>query len=383
LSLLKQLPAEVKYQIGDPIIVLSTKEEGKVVEILSKEMLKVQVGNTSFPIFETEVDHPYLYWFMDKNKMAKATTTKHAIETSPLLMKAKQENYEQTKYPRGLKLIFIPVYKGNSFDDVIEKVRVYLSNNLNQRFSFNYYFEAKSGEHFNLRSELLPYQDFYVHDVSYEHLATNPLFEIHGSEIVDDIVSTITNFGVVHKIKPKQLVQILNELHSWDDTDEGKAYFDYDIVKVETLQTEVPVRPHLPQNSTLHTKTKAKSEKQAAVIEPEPAVEPHIAVPHEPDWEDLFVSPYEVDLHIEKIHPNHALLPPGVKLAFQLLAAEKVLDIARIRGLSTLVLIHGNGKGTLKQQIFSLLDQTKCVHSYVNKDDKRYGLGATEIFLGY
>jgi hypothetical protein len=368
----------MKYQVGDPIIVLSSKEEGKVLEILSKDMLKVLVGGTSFPIFMNEVDHPYLYWFTDKNKMAKATTTKHAIETSPLLMRAKQENYEQTKYPRGLKLIFIPVYKGNSFDDVIEKVRVYLSNNLNQRFSFNYYFEARDGEHFDLRSELLPYQDFYVHDVGYEHLATKPLFEVQGSEIVDDIVSTITNFAVVHKIKPKQLVEILHHMH-----EEGSAYFDYDIIKVETLRTIVPVRPHLavqtkaPAAVVKGTKPKLQEPAEEQPLSPEPAL------PYEPDWDDLFIGEYEVDLHIEKIHPNHALLAAGDKLAFQLLATEKVLEIARIRGLNTLILVHGNGKGVLKKEIFLLLDQTKWVHSYVNKEDKRYGLGATEIFLGY
>jgi Smr domain len=368
----------MKFQVGDPVIVLKTKEEGKVMEILGKDMLSIQVGGTTFPIFETEVDHPYLYWFLDKTKQAKNTTTKHAIETSPIQVKARAEvSNNASKYPRGLKIIFIPYYKTKDFDSSIEKVRVYLSNNLNQAFSFSYYFESRDGEKFEIKSELMPFQDFYVHDVSYEHLATNPYFNIIGSEIVDDIISTISNFDHHLKIKPKQLFSILQEME-----EKERPYFSFDIIEVETIITEVPIKPYLAkvtpeQQPAQKPKGKTKEEIQEE-IEEELA-----ALPFEPDWDSLFISKHEVDLHIEKIHDNHQLLKPQEKLEFQLLAAEKVLFIAFERRLGTLILIHGNGKGVLKQRLFSVLDQTNWVHSYVNKEDKRYGLGATEVFLGY
>ncbi|MFM2387130.1 MAG: hypothetical protein RL660_1887 [Bacteroidota bacterium] len=368
----------MKFQVGDPIIVLKTKEEGRVIDILDKGMLAVMVGGVTFPIFSEEVDHPYLYWFLDKNKKATLTKTSHGIETAPRQIKAKTEDYSRTQYPRGLKLIFVPVYKNNAFDDVIEKTKIYLSNNLDQRFSFNYFFESRDGERFEINSELMPYQDFYVHDVHYEQLATNPYFEIRGSEIVDDIVSTISNFQESIYIKPKKLLAILNNMH-----EQNHAYFDFTLIHVETLKTEVPVRPHYPKLDKPATKKPVS--KKAVAPEPKTAEEELIeqVLPYEPDWDDLFVSEFEVDLHIEKIHPNHQLLGAADKLEFQLLAVRQVLEIARQKQLNTLILIHGNGKGVLKQRIFSVLDQTSWVHSYVNKDDKRYGLGATEIFLGY
>jgi hypothetical protein len=367
----------MKFQIGDPVIVLKTKEEGKVVELLSKDMLSIQVGSTTFPIFINELDHPYLYWFLDKNKQATQTTTKHGIDTSPIQVRARVEgNNNASKYPKGLKIIFIPYYKTKDFDSSIDKVRVYLSNNLNQAFSFSYYFESRDGAKFEIKSELLPFQDFYVHDVSYEHLATNPYFNIIGSEIVDDIISTISNFDHHLKIKPKQLLAILQQME-----EKELPYFSFDIIEVETIITEVPIKPYLGKPVAAE---KENTSKLAEISKKDVELEEELAaLPFEPDWDNLFISKYEVDLHIEKIHDNHVLLSAQEKLDFQLLAAEKVLFIAFERRLTTLILIHGNGKGVLKQRLFLLLDQTDWVHSYVNKDDKRYGLGATEVFLGY
>jgi len=99
--------------------------------------------------------------------------------------------------------------------------------------------------------------------------------------------------------------------------------------------------------------------------------------------EQYFTNPYEIDLHIEKIFADHINLSSEEKINFQLEIFAKALDMAILKGQNSLIIIHGVGKGVLKNKIHELLNQTKQVHSYVNQFDNRYGFGATEIFFGY
>ena len=48
-----------------------------------------------------------------------------------------------------------------------------------------------------------------------------------------------------------------------------------------------------------------------------------------------------------------------------------------------LVVIHGVGKGVLRDEIHSLLKTRKEVKNFVNQYDSRFGYGATEIFFQY
>jgi hypothetical protein len=58
----------VKYQPGDDIIILHTQEEGKVVEILNKNMLLVEVRGVRFPAYIDQVDFPYYHRFTKKKE---------------------------------------------------------------------------------------------------------------------------------------------------------------------------------------------------------------------------------------------------------------------------------------------------------------------------
>jgi len=48
-----------------------------------------------------------------------------------------------------------------------------------------------------------------------------------------------------------------------------------------------------------------------------------------------------------------------------------------------LIVIHGIGKGVLKNEISGILNQTNGIQRYVNEYDIRYGYGATKVFFRY
>jgi dsDNA-specific endonuclease/ATPase MutS2 len=45
--------------------------------------------------------------------------------------------------------------------------------------------------------------------------------------------------------------------------------------------------------------------------------------------------------------------------------------------------VHGIGKGKLKDEIHEILKTKKEVKSFINKYDSRFGYGATEILFQY
>jgi hypothetical protein len=377
----------MRYQIGDLVRVKNTGEEGKVVKDHGHNMLLINIDGVEFPIFENEVEHPYLNWFLEK-KLKPHTQPKHTNDA--LLSNVPK----QVKVASGLKLTFVPQYKKND-DEIIEKVKVFLSNDMHQAFAFNYYFESKTKNTFDMASEVRAFENFYIHDISYEDLATNPYFELSCAEIVASITSTINNYSDAFTIKPKKLFEMVQTMNLNND-----GFLSIELITTDEHLHNVIAIPILPKlesskiNEPDFSRTeldafaikqiKKDAKKQKIIVKPEPIISPEEKIAFKTiNVRQLFISEFEIDLHIEKITPHHENFSNFEKLQLQIEIFEKALDISILDKKNTLIVIHGDGKGVLRDKIHAILNQTICVHSYVNQLDNRYGLGATEIFFGY
>ncbi len=90
-----------------------------------------------------------------------------------------------------------------------------------------------------------------------------------------------------------------------------------------------------------------------------------------------------VDLHIEKISDEWKHLTSFEIITLQLKEFEKWYDLAIAHRQPSLIIIHGIGKGKLKDEIHEILKTKREVKSFINQYDPRFGYGATEIFLEY
>lgn len=88
---------------------------------------------------------------------------------------------------------------------------------------------------------------------------------------------------------------------------------------------------------------------------------------------------HEVDLHIEALEKNWKGLSNIAILAIQLNAFQRYLELAISHHQHNLIVIHGVGKGKLKDEIHQILKQTPEVATFVNQYHAKYGYGATEI----
>lgn len=89
----------------------------------------------------------------------------------------------------------------------------------------------------------------------------------------------------------------------------------------------------------------------------------------------------ELDLHIEKIVPNHFSLLPDEMLRYQMRAFENHLEKAISAGLKEVTYIHGVGNGVLKSEIAKKLSTNIFVRHYEDARKDKYGYGATKVVL--
>ncbi|MBK6949349.1 MAG: Smr/MutS family protein [Haliscomenobacter sp.] len=89
----------------------------------------------------------------------------------------------------------------------------------------------------------------------------------------------------------------------------------------------------------------------------------------------------ELDLHIEKLVNDPAHLSNAQIAQLQLKVFEDYMDKAIRLGLERVFIIHGLGKGRLKDMIASRLIRMPEVLTFKNEFHPKYGHGATEVIF--
>ena len=90
--------------------------------------------------------------------------------------------------------------------------------------------------------------------------------------------------------------------------------------------------------------------------------------------------PMEVDLHIAQLTANERGMTAHDKLNLQLDAARNKLEFAISKRIQRVVFIHGVGEGVLKAELDYLFSRYENL-KYYDADFKKYGFGATEVYL--
>lgn len=89
----------------------------------------------------------------------------------------------------------------------------------------------------------------------------------------------------------------------------------------------------------------------------------------------------EIDLHIEKLRDDHHFLSQTEILNEQLSAFKKTLDAAIVHQMPSIVIIHGVGNGTLRDQIHKTISKHPQVRTFMDAKKEKFGYGATEVIF--
>ena len=88
-----------------------------------------------------------------------------------------------------------------------------------------------------------------------------------------------------------------------------------------------------------------------------------------------------IDLHAEKLFKSTKGKSSHEILVAQLKSFEDFLDKAVYHGLDRIYIVHGHGKGRLRNEIHLILEEYPHVQAYNVNYNPRFGMGATEVIL--
>ena len=335
----------MKYEPGDKIIVLQTDEEGKVIEIMNEKMVMIEVRGVRFPAYTDQIDFPYFKMFSQKKEPVMKKIYVDNIKREKKTVKKKTGD--------GVFLNFFPVFDKDIFDDdVVEKLKVYLVNQNEEGYNFQYDLVFEGASSFNLKSNVEGLSEFYLHDVSFEDMGEAPTFEFEFS-LTDPDKKKAPFHEVFFKMRGKQLFKKIEETQL-----KNEASFAYELFtaypdKIEESKMDLSRLGNA--GFRMYDAGKIKD--------------------HLPPARSV------VDLHIEKLTDNPEKLSPAEILAMQMGQFEKYYELSVAHNQASLIMIHGIGEGRLREEIHERLKLKQEVSSFVNQFHPLYGYGATEIFF--
>ncbi|MHA4847778.1 Smr/MutS family protein [Flavitalea antarctica] len=339
----------MKFQIGDKVTVLHSNEEGEVTGIINDKMVMVDVRGVRFPAHTDQLDFPYFRRFMEQ-KVVPEKKEKKFIDQVPIEKKKITE-----KKVDGVWITFIPVISSDDFgDDVVDELKVHLVNRTHGVYKFSYGINYFGKPDFELKNQIHAFEDFYLHDVPFDNLNDSPTFHF-DFELYPEDKNKAEHFEASLRLKPKQLFMRIEELKQ-----KGEATFSY------KLFDEYPGRVYTESLDLDKLKTSGYKVYDAGKVK-----------------QHLEPAKYEVDLHIEKLHPDSDTMNNFEMLTLQLSHFEKYLDLAIMHHQREMIAIHGVGSGKLRDEIHEILRLKKEVKFFTNRYHPKYGYGATEITFQY
>ncbi|MET0464969.1 MAG: Smr/MutS family protein [Chitinophagaceae bacterium] len=339
----------MKYEVGDQILVLHSNEEGRVVEIINEKMVLVEVRGVRFPAYMDQIDFPYFKRFTEQRKIPAPKQKRFVDEIKKEKVVPAKDRTED-----GVWLTFLPVMDTDEFgDEVVEDLKIHLINRTSTALDFVYKLNYQGVPAFELKNNIQPFQDFYIHDVPFEDMNDNPAFDFDFS-LVQPQKGKAEHFETSLKLRAKQIFTKIEELKK-----KNQAHFSYRLFEKYPDRAIEPDRLELGKLAAAGFKIyNAKEARQH--LEPARSV---------------------VDLHIEKLTEDWEHLSNYEILSIQLKTFEKYYELALAHHQATLIVIHGVGKGKLRDELHDILRLKREVKSFVNQYDARFGYGATEIFF--
>ena len=336
----------MKYQPGDTVLVLHSNEEGEVIEIINDKMVLIEVGGVRFPVYMDQIDFPYFKRFSEKKFFEKKKDILYVDNIK------KGKDTKKYKIGDGVWLSFLPVYNKDVFDDdIVESFKIFLINQTNEAYNFTYTIAYAGAHDFKISNQISQLSDFYIHDVPFEEMNDAPRFNVDFSLIKND-KNKAEHFEASVKMKAKQLFQKIEEMKMKNEPTFSYMLFEKYPDKLIDLKPD-----YVNTHGQLYDATQARQ-----------ALEPARSV---------------IDLHIEKLSNNWQHLSNFEILTLQLNTFEKYYNLAIAHHQPNFIVVHGIGKGKLKEEIHEILKYKKEVKSYVNQYHHNFGFGATEIYFQY
>ena len=347
------------FSVGTKVRFLHSKDEGVVTALLDNGMVNVLLAGSNFEIPAFIDDLARAEDYRDEHPSVKAKIVKgpspSPVQTPPPPVIESQYTILKSL---GIQLAFDPVLRP---DGQAEKYRIFLLNDTRYDFLITFELHLKERLALSRNSKLPQMSTLELGELLFDQLNDGPAIELDCWRITTQ--GTDRRMHKSLRIKPKQffknvrtapllnrqvhlfrLFENLDEHQTPASGDEGLKDYTKRLTKPAPTYNTIDVRERMPHE----------------------VVELAEFIP-------------EIDLHIEMLVNNHQKLGNAEILRIQLSHFDAYIDKAIRLGVERVFVIHGLGKGRLRDAIASRLLQMQEVRSFRNEYHPRYGYGATEV----
>ena len=349
------------FAIGTKVRLKHTGDQGEVTEMLADGMLNVWIPTQEMeiPVFEDDLIREQDYQAAPK-KTKKSTILpsadvyiKKLIQYSPPVV---TENYTVFT-SQGLQLAFDPKY---DIEGLTRHYQVYLLNDTKKEFLFSSQRSLPNQFPKKTDGKITAYSSYQLADLLFDQLNDTPTYEIECWEITT--AGTGNKQQKTLKVKAKQFFKKVKIAPLLDRA--VHLYVLFNSVVPKKKGKEDDLKSYTQKNVRPVQYQKSGNQKYNL---------------H--DVEEYANFKGEIDLHIENLPSRKGKMSSSEKLQLQLDHFEKYIDKAIRLGVPRIYVIHGIGKGKLKNMIASRLIQMPEVKTFKNEYHPRYGWGATEVIL--
>ncbi len=206
-------------------------------------------------------------------------------------------------------------------------------------------------------SQILSYGDKKLNYLKFDHLNETPIYIILLWEKLATGTGPQQAFGL--KIKAKSFFK-----HKHVDSYTHQTYYK---LALEPTPAKEKKDSETLKKYTLSAKSSPQDANRNATV--------NIDIQNKANFNT------SIDLHIEQLVGDPGKMNTYEKLQYQIFKAKEYLEEAYMLGIDKVYLLHGVGKGRLKDDLANMLKADPTVASFKNEYHGQFGFGATEVIF--
>ncbi len=323
---------------GQTILLKHTRERAKVISQMEhgQWMVEASMDHERFPVHEDDID-PVL-------------GTQSSSSTADVQEQAGDIRLEPTTSGPAVQFAFLPVGELN--------FNGYLLNFSNETLVYSARMLSNKGQQWAKHGLLGPTRGLEMGHLYRDLLNESASIEIQISRKAE--LGTDSKQDKVLKLKPKLFHKSIKSVPWYP---EEISVFDV-FTKVKLIREEKPTiaaytKEHAPPVSEIKKVHTVRQYGVRAAAE--------------------FST--ELDLHIEKLVEDPIGMTPLEMLDLQMKNMDDYLNVAIRMGIQTVFIIHGKGKGSLRNKVHEKLSKMGDIEGFKHEFHPKYGHGATEVIL--
>jgi DNA-nicking Smr family endonuclease len=345
------------FTVGQKVILKYTGDEGTVRELHRDGMVTVQLDGMDMliPVFEEDLRPANILPLHKSPELPKRKTAEiptFNVETQYGILQS-----------LGLQLGFEAVMKYEN----VEKYNIYLINDTNSDLIFIFKLVLNNSVLLEVDNKISSISVLFLGELFYDELSEAPEVQIEVREVSTEGIGTALQKTL--KLKPQNFFKhtmtapLLNKLV-------------HHFILFEHFNPPPP-----PKKKEIKEDLKSYTKR---VIEPIKTkyVPPTLGRKlNRNEIEEYANFDSEIDLHIENLTKNFSGMTNGEILNLQLQHFDRFMQKAYRLGVPRVFIIHGVGKGKLRDEITTKLIQEYDIQTFKNEFHPKYGFGATEVIF--